>query len=152
MQAPWWWSKTETCRSDIYAYFNVNFNVFLKIKMCICWWVNSTNAQRCSQMIQRFREYTINIAVDLFDSLHSTNIQHYNKPTNNIVHLGSPSGCCAVWPTVGYVAEDAEEMLSVSSTSKRLTESSAGLTEGLGIHSHSSKFKLTKAIWIIKAI
>ena len=42
MQAPWWWSKTETCRSDIYVYFNVNFNVFFKIKTCICWWVNST--------------------------------------------------------------------------------------------------------------
>ena len=42
MQAPWWWSKTETCRSDIYVYFNVNFNVFFKIKKRICWWVNST--------------------------------------------------------------------------------------------------------------
>ena len=31
MQAPWWWSKTETCRSDIYVYFNVNFNVFFKL-------------------------------------------------------------------------------------------------------------------------
>ena len=41
MQALWWWSKTETCRSDIYVYFNVNFNVF-KIKKCICWWVKST--------------------------------------------------------------------------------------------------------------
>ena len=30
MQAPWWWSKTETCRSDIHVYFNVNFNVFFK--------------------------------------------------------------------------------------------------------------------------
>ena len=42
MQAPWWRSKTETCRSDIYIYFNVNFNVFFKIKKCICWWVNCT--------------------------------------------------------------------------------------------------------------
>ena len=42
MQAPWWWSKTETRRSDIYVYFNVNFNVFLKIKKWIFWWVNST--------------------------------------------------------------------------------------------------------------
>ena len=32
MQAPWWWSKTETRRSDIYEYFNVNFNVFFKLK------------------------------------------------------------------------------------------------------------------------
>ena len=32
MQSLWWWSKTETCRSDIYVYFNVNFNVFFKIK------------------------------------------------------------------------------------------------------------------------
>ena len=31
MQAPWWWSKTETCRSDICVYFNVNFNVFFKL-------------------------------------------------------------------------------------------------------------------------
>ena len=31
MQAPWWWPKTETCRSDIYMYFNVNFNVFFKL-------------------------------------------------------------------------------------------------------------------------
>ena len=23
-------------------YFNVNFNVFFKIKNCICWWVNTT--------------------------------------------------------------------------------------------------------------
>ena len=42
MQAPWWWSKTETCRSDIYVYFNVNFNVFFKIKKWICWWLNTT--------------------------------------------------------------------------------------------------------------
>ena len=43
MQARWWRSKTETCRSDIYVYFNVNFNVFFQInKNCICWWVNST--------------------------------------------------------------------------------------------------------------
>ena len=41
MEAPWWWSKTETCWCDIYVYFNVNFNVFLN-KKCICWWVNST--------------------------------------------------------------------------------------------------------------
>ena len=41
--APWWWSKTETGRGDIYVYFNINFNVFFKIKKCICWWVNSTN-------------------------------------------------------------------------------------------------------------
>ena len=40
----WWWSKTETCRMDIYVYFNVNFNVFFKIKKCICWWVNCTCA------------------------------------------------------------------------------------------------------------
>ena len=33
MKAPWWWSKTETCRSDIYVYFNVNFNVFFKLKI-----------------------------------------------------------------------------------------------------------------------
>ena len=32
MQAPWWWSKTETCRSEIYVYFNVNFNVLVKLK------------------------------------------------------------------------------------------------------------------------
>ena len=31
MQAPWWWSKTETCRNDIYVYFNINFNVFFKL-------------------------------------------------------------------------------------------------------------------------
>ena len=31
MQAPWWWSKTETCRSDIRVYFNINFNVFFKL-------------------------------------------------------------------------------------------------------------------------
>ena len=31
MQAPWCWSKTETCRSDIYLYFHVNFNVFFLI-------------------------------------------------------------------------------------------------------------------------
>ena len=31
MQAPWWWSKNKTCRSDIYVYFNVNFNVFFKL-------------------------------------------------------------------------------------------------------------------------
>ena len=31
MQAPWWWSKTETCRSAIYVYFNVNFNVLFKL-------------------------------------------------------------------------------------------------------------------------
>ena len=31
VQAPWWWSKTETCRSDIHVYFNVNFNVFFKL-------------------------------------------------------------------------------------------------------------------------
>ena len=31
MQAPWWWSKTETRRSDIFVYFNVNFNVFFKL-------------------------------------------------------------------------------------------------------------------------
>ena len=31
MQASWWWSKNETCRSDIYVYFNVNFNVFFKL-------------------------------------------------------------------------------------------------------------------------
>ena len=31
MRAPWWWSKTETCRSDIYVDFNVNFNVFFKL-------------------------------------------------------------------------------------------------------------------------
>ena len=31
MQAPWWWSKTETCRSDMYVYFNVNFYVFYKL-------------------------------------------------------------------------------------------------------------------------
>ena len=31
MQAPWWWPKTETCRSDIYVYLNVNFNVFFKL-------------------------------------------------------------------------------------------------------------------------
>ena len=35
-------SNTETCRSDIYVYFNVNFNVFFKIKKCICWWMNCT--------------------------------------------------------------------------------------------------------------
>ena len=29
--APWWWPKTETCSSDIYVYFNVNFNVFIKL-------------------------------------------------------------------------------------------------------------------------
>ena len=40
MQAPWWWSKTETCSSDIYVYFNLNFNVFFL--NCICWRVNST--------------------------------------------------------------------------------------------------------------
>ena len=28
MQAPWWWAKTETCRSYIYVHFNSNFNVF----------------------------------------------------------------------------------------------------------------------------
>ena len=33
MQALWWWSKTETCRSDIYVYINVNFNVFFKSKI-----------------------------------------------------------------------------------------------------------------------
>ena len=32
MQAPWWWSKTEISRSDIYVYFNLNFNVFFKNK------------------------------------------------------------------------------------------------------------------------
>ena len=42
VQAPWWWSKTETCRNDIYVYFNVNFNMFFKIKKCICGWVNCT--------------------------------------------------------------------------------------------------------------
>ena len=31
MQAPWWWSKTEICRSHIYGYFNENFNVFFKL-------------------------------------------------------------------------------------------------------------------------
>ena len=31
MQAPWWWSKIETCRSDIYVHSNVNFNAFFKI-------------------------------------------------------------------------------------------------------------------------
>jgi len=25
VQAPWGWSKTETCSSDIYVYFNVKF-------------------------------------------------------------------------------------------------------------------------------
>ena len=45
MQAPWWWSKTEICRTDIYVYFHVNFNVIFEIKMCICWWVNSTKKQ-----------------------------------------------------------------------------------------------------------
>ena len=43
MQAPWWSSKTKTCRSAVYVYFNVNFNVFFKMKKFICWWVNSTN-------------------------------------------------------------------------------------------------------------
>ena len=51
MQAPWWWSKTETCRSDIY----VHFNVLLKIKKCICWWVNSTLGRHCT----KFKYYTI---------------------------------------------------------------------------------------------
>ena len=31
MQAPWWWSKPETRRSDIYVYFNVKFNMFFKL-------------------------------------------------------------------------------------------------------------------------
>ena len=31
MQAPWWRSKTETCTSPFYVYFNVNFNVFFKL-------------------------------------------------------------------------------------------------------------------------
>ena len=31
MPALWWCSKTETCRSDIYVYFNVNFNVCFKL-------------------------------------------------------------------------------------------------------------------------
>ena len=31
MQALWWWSKTETRRSDTYVCFNVNFNVFFKL-------------------------------------------------------------------------------------------------------------------------
>ena len=42
MQISCWWSKTETCRSDIYVYFNVNFNVFFKLIKVHCWWVNST--------------------------------------------------------------------------------------------------------------
>ena len=31
VQAPWWWSKTETFRIDIYVHFNVNFNLFFLI-------------------------------------------------------------------------------------------------------------------------
>ena len=31
MHTPWWWQKTGTCRSVIYVYFNVNFNVFFKL-------------------------------------------------------------------------------------------------------------------------
>ena len=31
MQAPWWWSRTEMCGSNINVYFNVNFNVFFKL-------------------------------------------------------------------------------------------------------------------------
>jgi hypothetical protein len=31
VQAHWWWSKAETCRSDIYVYFTVNFNVLFKL-------------------------------------------------------------------------------------------------------------------------
>ena len=42
MQAPWWWSKTETCRSDIYVHFNVNFGVFFEIKYVHFLVVNST--------------------------------------------------------------------------------------------------------------
>jgi hypothetical protein len=42
VQAPWWWSKNETCRSDIYVYFNVNFNVFFKLIKVHCLWVNCT--------------------------------------------------------------------------------------------------------------
>ena len=36
MQAPWWWSKTETCRSDIYVHFYVNFHVFFFKKKKVC--------------------------------------------------------------------------------------------------------------------
>jgi len=31
MQVSWWWSKSETCRSETYVYFNVNCNVFFKL-------------------------------------------------------------------------------------------------------------------------
>ena len=51
MQAPWWRSKTETCRSDIYVYFNVNYNVFFKIKKCICWWVKSTYGREVYKLL-----------------------------------------------------------------------------------------------------
>ena len=59
MHAPWWWSKTETRRSDIYVYRNVNFNVFFKLIKVHFWWVNSTyvyqNA-RCNDKSERERE------------------------------------------------------------------------------------------------
>ena len=35
MQASWLWSKIETCRSEIYMYFNVNFRVFFKLKSAL---------------------------------------------------------------------------------------------------------------------
>ena len=59
MQAPWWWSKTETCRSDIYVYFNVIFNVFFKIKKWICWWVNSTYIKMHSATIKVATKYLL---------------------------------------------------------------------------------------------
>ena len=50
MQAPWWWSKTETCRSDIYVYFNVNFNVFFKFKNAFVgeWTLHIYQNARCN--------------------------------------------------------------------------------------------------------
>ena len=59
MQAPWWWSKTETCRSDIYVYFNVNFNVFFKIKNFICCWVNSTKASIQVKQIEIYKRISL---------------------------------------------------------------------------------------------
>ena len=49
MQAPWWWTKTVTCRSDIYVYFNVFFkliNVYLLVSELYIYqnaWCNNKN-------------------------------------------------------------------------------------------------------------
>ena len=48
-------------KSDIYFYFNVNFNVFFKLIKCICWWVNSTYTSRYVITMQSVSEIALSL-------------------------------------------------------------------------------------------